>query len=60
MGLATGNLGFSRKDQKKRFVGQVMIPGHHIVKAEIDCSHLQSANSQLQAAGRYTLDYLKG
>ncbi|KAK3834615.1 MAG: LSM domain-containing protein [Linnemannia elongata] len=45
----------------KRFVGLVMIPGHHIVKAEMDCSHLRGADSRIKAPTKtYGLDYLRG
>ncbi|KAG0210839.1 hypothetical protein BGX33_004648 [Mortierella sp. NVP41] len=45
----------------ERFVGLVMIPGHHIVKAEIDCSHLRGADSRIRAPTKtYGLDYLRG
>ncbi|KAG0379734.1 hypothetical protein BGX24_011925 [Mortierella sp. AD032] len=45
----------------KRFVGLVMIPGHHIVKAEMDCSHLRGADSRIKAPAKiYGLDYLRG
>ncbi|KAG9066539.1 hypothetical protein KI688_012447 [Linnemannia hyalina] len=47
--------------QTKRFVGLVMIPGHHIVKADIDCSHLRGADSRIKAPTKiYGLDYLRG
>ncbi|KAK3812654.1 MAG: hypothetical protein J3R72DRAFT_462660 [Linnemannia gamsii] len=55
--------GQSRKkeEEAKRFVGLVMIPGHHIVKAEMDCSHLRGADSRIKAPAKiYGLDYLRG
>ncbi|OAQ24483.1 hypothetical protein K457DRAFT_117467 [Linnemannia elongata AG-77] len=55
--------GQSRKkeEEAKRFVGLVMIPGHHIVKAEMDCSHLRGADSRIKAPTKtYGLDYLRG
>ncbi|KAI1306548.1 hypothetical protein EDD11_004711 [Mortierella claussenii] len=48
-----------KEDAERRFVGQIMIPGHHIVKCEMDCSHLRGADSRLKAA-KYDADYLKG
>lgn len=56
------NLSNSREQYlAKRFVGLVMIPGHHIVKAEMDCSHLRGADSRIKAPTKiYGLDYLRG
>ncbi|KAK3816642.1 MAG: hypothetical protein J3Q66DRAFT_200921 [Benniella sp.] len=47
-------------EDEKRFVGQVMIPGHHIVRAEMDCSHLRGTDSRLQVPGIFDLNYLRG
>ncbi|KAG0018755.1 hypothetical protein BGZ81_010085 [Podila clonocystis] len=54
------DVGSSKKgDEDRRFVGLVMIPGHHIVKAEMDCSHLRGADSQIRAP-KYDSEYLLG
>ncbi|KAG0053264.1 hypothetical protein BGZ83_001434 [Gryganskiella cystojenkinii] len=45
---------------EKRFVGLVMIPGHHIVKAEMDASHLRGVDARIKATTKYDLDYLRG
>ncbi|KAI7818814.1 hypothetical protein BC939DRAFT_462064 [Gamsiella multidivaricata] len=55
-----GILKRNSEEEEKRFVGQIMIPGHHIVKAEMDCSHLRGADSRLKAPLTYNLDYLLG
>ncbi|KAF9945023.1 hypothetical protein BGZ70_004121 [Mortierella alpina] len=44
---------------QQRFVGLVMIPGQHIVKAEMDFSHLRGADSRIKTP-TYNLDYLRG
>ncbi|KAF9131424.1 hypothetical protein BGX30_013113 [Mortierella sp. GBA39] len=51
----------NKEEEAKRFVGLVMIPGRHIVKADIDCSHLRGADSRIKAPTKiYGLDYLRG
>ncbi|KAG0238737.1 hypothetical protein BGW42_002603 [Actinomortierella wolfii] len=50
---------------EKRYVGLIMVPGPHIVKAEVDTAHLRvggiSASSANTPAGRkYDADYLMG
>ncbi|KAF8984109.1 hypothetical protein BGZ46_008830 [Entomortierella lignicola] len=49
-----------RTDEEGTFVGQVMIPGHHIIKAEMDCSHLRSLDIRLKAPTKFGMDYLRG
>ncbi|KAF9331117.1 hypothetical protein BG006_005997 [Podila minutissima] len=54
------DVGSSKKgDEDRRFVGLVMIPGHHIVRAEMDCSHLRGADSRIRAP-KYDAEYLLG
>ncbi|KAG0093907.1 hypothetical protein BGZ92_000022 [Podila epicladia] len=54
------DVGSSKKgDEDRRFVGLVMIPGHHIVKAEMDCSHLRGVDSRIRAP-KYDAEYLLG
>ncbi|CAO3572630.1 unnamed protein product [Mortierella alpina] len=48
-----------KEEAEQRFVGLVMIPGHHIVKAEMDFSHLRGADSRIKTP-TYNLDYLRG
>ncbi|KAF9377278.1 hypothetical protein CPB97_010295 [Podila verticillata] len=48
-----------KSDEDRRFVGLVMIPGHHIVKAEMDCSHLRGSDSRIRAP-KYDAEYLLG
>ncbi|KAF9318239.1 hypothetical protein BG003_011633 [Podila horticola] len=54
------DVGSNKKgDEDRRFVGLVMIPGHHIVKAEMDCSHLRGTDSRIRAP-KYDAEYLLG
>ncbi|KAF9430063.1 hypothetical protein BGZ94_008497 [Podila epigama] len=49
----------SSTDEDRRFVGLVMIPGHHLVRVEMDCSHLRGSDSRIRAP-KYDVDYLLG
>ncbi|GJJ74092.1 N-alpha-acetyltransferase 38, NatC auxiliary subunit [Entomortierella parvispora] len=47
--------------EERRFVGLVMIPGHHIVKAEMDAGHLRGVDARISASKKFDLDhYLRG
>jgi len=34
-----------------------MIPGHHIVKAEMDAGHLRGVDGRISASKKFDLDY---
>ncbi|KAF9905285.1 hypothetical protein BX616_001055 [Lobosporangium transversale] len=49
----------NKEEEERRFVGQIMIPGHHIVKAEMDTSHLRGLDSRIKST-KYDMQYLRG